>query len=424
MAGRGAPRRWRYLAGATLLGAALAAAPRSASAGAPATPGGTPGPPVAVTLPPPSSPARALILLVIPAGDAASFGERAAANIAAHLRPLGVELAVVRDPEALPSPAPEPPAIAARSRQLVGERGARGVLWVVLDRDGGALSLFLYAPDGERLFERKLSAPKGQTSAAVEALALIAEAASAELLEGKVATMTRVADAEPTLPAPTAASAPPPAEPPEPPEPAPAAESVAVSPGLQRAGADHLDRAGDSGSAALAAGYVGNTAGRTLTWQSAFAVEAGWHPTPRATLGLGYEIALPDAAAGGLGGPQLHRHPVFAAGGYRVLFLPRWDVELGGRAVADFITLSGGRMFGSSPVRGSLGPTADLGLRVLPPLRLGLRLGVDVMLDGAGGAASWSASDQVRFAGGLGLQLDLDPSKATARKTPRLTASR
>ncbi len=413
MAVRDAPGRGFHLVSAALLGGALAAAPRAARA----------------------DEARPLILLVVPAGDAARGGERAAATIAAHLRPLRADLAMTSSGSSGSLGAPE---IAARSRQLVAERHACGVLWVDLGRAAapGALSLFLYARDGARLFERRVPAEKEPTAATFEALALIAQSASAELLEGKVAAMTAVALAEPREPA----AAPPAAAPvtPRGPRSAPEAGSGITSEMTSEVTSESTSssppddspaaraRRGGGNSAALAAGYVGNTAGRTLLWQSAFAMEAGWHPTPRATLGLGYEFALPDSAAGAPSAAQAHRHPLFAATGYRVLFLPRWDLELGARGVVDFITTSGGRAFSAttSEVRSSLGPTADLGLRLVPPLRLGLRLGADVMLDAPSSMGSWSASDQIRFAGGLGLQLDLDTAGAGARPRAQNTASR
>jgi hypothetical protein len=424
MAASDAPGRWFHLASVALLGGAVFAAPRPGAA----------------------DETHPLIVLVVEAGDAGDDHERAAMTIAAHVRPLGVELAVVHEGAARSGSLPYPtaaPAIAARSRQLVAERHACGVLWV--GAGSGDLALFLYAREGDRLFERRVPAARGQTSAAIEALALIAHSASAELLEGKVAVMNVVASSEGAPPEPAATTAPvavataPPA--PEPTEAAaPRAEAVTSEdpPQALRAedshaeGTDRAARRGDASSAALAAGYVGNTAGRSIVWQSAFAVEAGWHPMPRATLGLGYEFALPDSStAGGPGAAQSHRHPLFGAAGYRVLFLPRWDLELGGRAVVDFITTSDGRMFASTStdVRASLGPTADLGLRILPPLRLGLRLGVDVMLDSPSSmSGGWSASDQLRFAGGLGLQLDLDRTGTSARPppqdAPRITASR
>ncbi len=397
MARRHAASRWLLLAGAALAGGALVAASRGAAA----------------------DDARPLILLVVP-----DHGEeRAAVTIAAHVRPLGVLLAVVHEP-----PASAAASIAARSRQLVAERGACGALWVG-ERDG-VLSLFLYAGAGERLFERDVPAPRGQTSAAIEALALIAHSASAEMLEGHVATMTPVVAV--TAPEPAnvdkpqvAAPSPPPAAGPEPSGPAPS-PSPAPDP-LPAAPADDAPaRRAESGTGALAAGYAGNSAGRSAQWQSALAMEAAWHPTPRATLGLGYELALAEATSTGPGAPQVHRHPMFAAGGYRVLSLPRWDVELGGRAVVDVVTSSDARAYMPAPteVRTSLGPTADVGLRVLPPLRLGLRVGVDVMLDAPSAASGTSASDQLRFAGGLGLQLDLDKVGTTGQRAPKTTASR
>ncbi len=135
--------------------------------------------------------ARPLILLVIPAGEATEAGERAAGTIAAHVRQLAVELSVVHEP--LPSEPRRPagePGILARAKELAAERHARGVLWV--GAGSGDLSLHLYAHDDDRLFARRVPVVRGQTAAAIESLALIAQSASAELLEGKVAAMAPV----------------------------------------------------------------------------------------------------------------------------------------------------------------------------------------------------------------------------------------
>ncbi len=199
-------------------------------------------------------------------------------------------------------------------------------------------------------------------------------------------------------------------------------------------GPDHVSRRSTSGSIALAAGYVGNTGTRGVAWQSAFALQAGWHPSVHGTLGVGYEIALPDTAAPGVGtgmesSSLSSRHPLFAFGSYRLALSPRWDLDLGGRTVMDFITHASVRSFGPSApteVRGSFGPTTDLGFRLLPPLRLGLLLGMDVVLNPPAGTPMrpTTVADRLRFVSALGLQLDLEPAGRDPPKVPRITASR
>jgi hypothetical protein len=384
------------LASAALLGAAIASAPRAGIAGE-------------------DGAAPPIIVLVIAArddaADATDAGERAAQAIAAHVRRLGVELAVVHDR------APGPPQIAVRSRALATERHARGVLWVGVGR--GELSLFLFEREGERMFERRVPAEKGQTSAAVESLALIARSASAELLEGNVAAMTPVTsrDAVPADPAP-------------PPAPEPAASPALVAEPARLApapteGPDRTSFTAGAGGASLGVGYVGSTMGRSVPWQSALAAEAGWRLASHAVVALGYEIVLPESTATGFGAPQTYHHPIFAAGGYRVLLAPRWDVGLGGRSTVDVVTHEGGRMFGpdaGTQARGTLGPTASAAVRIMPAMSAGLLVGMDVVLNPESAPGGVSASDRLRFVGGLGLQIDLDMS--TRPPAPRIIASR
>jgi hypothetical protein len=379
--------------------------------------------------------AMPLVLLVLSASGADDTSERAARTIAAHVRLLGVELDVVREPARGDERSPAVAAIVARSRALAAGRGARGVLWVGAGR--GELSLYLYERDGERLFERRVPAEKGQTSAAIEALALIARSASAELLEGKIAAMTPIARSEP--PAPEAAPAAPeettvpllPGDtsqtavaesPPSPAEPAFLPPSLLV-PAKNVWGDEAPTGRPSGGSLALGVGYLGNTAAWNGTWQSAFAVQAGWRPTPSVTLGLGYEIAPPDSVAVGPGSVQLQRHPIFLGAGYRLALAPRWDVELGGRGTVNVITRYGGTMGGSSVVwvRGSMGPTAEIGFRLLPFLRAGALVGMDVLLNPPTTTDPKMSTERVELISGLGLQLELG---RTAHPPAKNTASR
>jgi hypothetical protein len=379
-----------------------------------------------------ADPAKPVMLIVVAPG--ADTGERAVQTIAAHLRLLGVEPQVVHEAVTM-GETPKPPAqpqgdgagsaILVRSRALASERDARGVLWVGAQK--GELSIHLYERGGGRLYARSVAAERGQTAAAIESLALIARSASAELLAGKVATMPQVADAPKATPDPPAAgpspspvavaeapSLPPPqaiADAQATPAPTLVQEAPIAAPVLPAPDAPE-PRPGGLGKLEVSGGYLGSSGTHAPVWRSAFALEAGWRPTPNLTFALGYEIAPPDSAGTGAMTSSFQRHPVFASTAYRFLFANRWDLELGGRGTVNVVTTSGPMtmaMGKSTLVLGSMGPTMGAGVRVLPFLRAGILLGVDVVLNPTTSYDPKVPSERLQILGGLGLQLELGP---------------
>ncbi len=388
---------------------------------------------------------KPVILIVVAPG--ADTGERAVQTIAAHLRLLGVEPQVVHEGGDAAAPA-----IVARSRKLASERGARGVLWV--GAQPGELSIRLYERAEGRLYARSVAATKGQTAAAIESLALIARSASAKLLAGKVAAMPLVnnrglrpaepgsapeppvADTLKPTPDPVATDVVPSAAPPTAPAPLnivatpivltppDSADPQLVAEPAPRAkdAADPRPGDGSPGKAEVTVGYLGNSGTHSAVWRSAFAVEVGWRPLPSLTFALGYEVAPPDTAGSGDMGYSFQRHPIFLSTAYRFVFSDRWDLELGARGTANIVTRTGAMPGLSSPtVLGSVGPTIGPGVRILPFLRAGFLLGVDVALNPPPAMDPQMATDRLQILGGLGLQLELGPP---ARKAAQNGGSR
>ncbi|WP_438042280.1 hypothetical protein [Sorangium sp. So ce128] len=401
---------------------------------------------------------RALVLIV--AGRPGSPLEaHAAALVAAHVRPSGVGLHVVRR---APAPALDLHERVAAARSLVEQWSAHGALWIEAG-PGNELALYLFPRGGERVYSRRFPAPPGRTSAAVEALANVAGSAAAEALEGPItgagmasvdvggaeqATPAALAPSPaqaappPDAPAPPAA---PPARPPSRPAPAPDERPAPPPSTLEHADAAWWRRW------FLSAGYAGGTFGEHVPWQSAVSLSLSWAPTPDSYVGAGYDwmdTQHLQVERAGLD-LDLDRTPLFASGGHRFdIGSGRWAFHLGGRATFDVVSRSGAWRAPHAPWRSpgppeasspegphlssdkrvtdlliSVAPTTGLSLRISDELRIALWTSLDVPLNRLSTPAPRVADlqpDPLRFLGGIGLEL----GPAARSAPPRTVAGR
>ncbi|WP_044986922.1 hypothetical protein [Sorangium cellulosum] len=403
-------------------------------------------PPSAAREPPSAARAPVLVLATFP--GAGRIDERAIDLVAAHVRPLGVRLQVVRagaPRRALHTLLPD-------ARALADAWDARGVLWI----DAGSsdeLALYAVERGGDQVYGRRIPVPPGQTTAALESLANIAGAVAEELREGRIAGLAEVDVAAATAP---------PAAPPEPAAaPAPAASPAAAADAAPRPPPPAVERgarpeAPPLPTLAVQVGYAGANFSGEVPWQSAAALRASWAPVDQAVLGLGYDLVPPVTLGDDWSSFELVRHPVSATGQLR-LRLPRgFDLQLGARASVDIVeripqppaqpTASSPPAWplpARPPPRGeplpppgfpppwrwprmmprqlpppeartdvivSAAPVAELGYALTGWLRLKAMLGVDVLLsqpDAAVHPALALQPDPVRFLAGLGLELGL-----------------
>ncbi|MDC0682876.1 hypothetical protein [Sorangium atrum] len=401
---------------------------------------------------------RALVLIV--AGRPGSPLEaHAAALVAAHVRPSGVGLHVVRR---APAPALDVGERVAAARALVEQWSAQGALWIEAG-PGNELALYLFPRGGERVYSRRFPAPPGRTSAAVEALANVAGSAAEEVLEGPI-TGAGMASLEvggaaqaappPTPSAPPDAPAPPAAPPSRPPAQAPPPTPSAAAPDERPAPPpsmlDHADAAWWR-RWFLSAGYAGGTFGAHVPWQSAVSLSLSWTPTPDSYVGAGYDWMDTQHLQVQRAGfdLDLDRTPLFASGGHRFdIGSGRWAFHLGGRATFDVVSRSGawraphalwrspgppGASSPEGPPRAfdervtdlliSVAPTTGLSLRISDELRISLWTSLDVPLNRLSTPALQVADlqpDPVRFLGGIGLELG--PARRSA--PPRTVAGR
>lgn len=353
------------------------------------------------------------IVLVVSEGDPAGTPDHVARTIASHIRPSGVAVDVQRAPEA-PLGVGE---VEARSRELSGRKQAAGVFWVTAGAHELVLRLFDAARG--RLFERRVPKDERAGSAALEAVALIAGSASAELLDGAITTMTALPDVAVAVDAPSApassspqlttASSEAPVVAPTPitwERPTTGAETTAPAAPrweseLDPAAPDYLARSGPKLALAPVVGFLAST-----STPFALTTAVAFRPVHAFELGVGYEVILsqPSRPRPRADGDQ---HPAFFAASYSLAADRRWDFALGTRFVGDVVTR---HAFvperDTTDVRWSLGPTAELGFRVWSPLRIGLVMGLDVVLN----SPSSSLADRVVAVTGLRAAFDMDLS--------------
>ncbi|AUX43388.1 hypothetical protein SOCE26_048360 [Sorangium cellulosum] len=276
-----------------------------------------------------------LVLAAFPSAD--SIDKRAIDLVAAHIRPLGVRLQVVRPG----APRPAPQRLLPHARALAEAWDARGVLWIDTG-SRGELALYVVERDGDRIYRRRIPVPPGQTATALESLANIAGAVAEELREGRVAALTEV-DVAAAVPGPAAPPAPSTATAPStaPALTAPPAAAADAAPGLP-APAVAAQPAAHHAPSRLPAlgvlvGYTGASFSREAPWQSAAALRATWAPVDPVVVGLGYEL-MPSLTLGDERlAFDLARHPVFATGQVRLRLPLGLDLQLGARASVDVV---------------------------------------------------------------------------------------
>ncbi|WP_437638651.1 hypothetical protein [Sorangium sp. So ce854] len=296
--------------------------------------------------------ARRPVLVLAASPSADRIGARAIDLVAAHIRPLGIRLQIVRPG----APRPALQKLLPDARALADAWDARGVLWVDAG-SRGELALYVVERDGDQVYGRRIPVAPGQTATALESLANIAGAVAEELREGRVAALTEVnvAAAEPDPAAPRAPGAPTalaastatgaptapgaPATPPPPGAPL-AARAAAPAPPRPRppaarpgadAGPDRLP------TIAVLAGYTGANFSGEAPWQSAAAFRASWAPVDGAVVGLGYELMPATAIGDERIEVDLVRHPVTTSGHVRFRLPLGLDLQLGARASVDVV---------------------------------------------------------------------------------------
>ncbi|XXX75573.1 hypothetical protein WMF30_48780 [Sorangium sp. So ce134] len=387
--------------------------------------------------------APVLVLATFP--GAGSIDERAIDLVAAHVRPLGVRLQVVRRG----APRPALHTLLPDARALADAWDARGVLWIDAG-SSGELALYAVERGGDQIYGRRIPVPPGQTTTALESLANIAGAVAEELREGRIAGLAEVdvAAASAPLTAPPEPAAAPSAPPaataaaaPSPPPPAVERSARPVAPRLP--------------TLAVQVGYTGANFSGEAPWQSAAALRASWAPVEQAVFGLGYDL-VPPATLGDERSPfELARHPVSATGQLRLRLPLGFDLQLGARASVDVVERTPQPSTQSTqsseppppppawplparppPPRGfpppwrwprmmprqlpppeartdvlvSAAPVAELGYPLTGWLRLKAMVGVDFLLtdpDASVHPALALRPDPVRFLAGLGLELGL-----------------
>ncbi|WP_437926340.1 hypothetical protein WMF37_46100 [Sorangium sp. So ce291] len=378
-------------------------------------------------------------LLVLAASPSADHTDRRAVDlVAAHVRPLGVRLQIVRPG----APRPALQDLLPEARALAEAWDARGVLWIDAGSKG-ELALYVVERDGDQVYGRRIPVPPGQTATALESLANIAGAVAEELREGHVAGMTRVdvaaaaPDAAALAPEAVPAPAAPPVAPPRPRAPA----------GLQQGARREPGRLP---TLALLAGYTGANFSGEAPWQSAAALRASWAPVDSAVFGLGYELVPSTSVGDERFAFDLVRHPVSTSGQLRFHLPLGLDLQIGARASVDVVQRvpQSGTQASDPPAqeplraplprppRGfpppppwmwprmapqqlpppepqtdllfSVAPVAELGYPLTPWLRLKALVGVDFLLtrpDASAHPALAIQPDPVRILAGMGLEL-------------------
>ncbi|WP_437830969.1 hypothetical protein [Sorangium sp. So ce1153] len=391
------------------------------------------------------APAAAQPVLVLAASASADRTDKRAVDlVAAHVRPLGVRLQIVR-PDA---PRPALQSLLPEARALAEAWDARGVLWIDAGSKG-ELALYVVERDGDQIYGRRIPVPPGQTATALESLANIAGAVAEELREGHIAGMARVdvAAAAPATAALAPEAVPAPAAPPDTPDDAPPRPRApaALQQGARR-------EPGRLPTLALLAGYSGANFSGEAPWQSAAALRASWAPVDRAVLGLGYELVPSTSVGDERFAFDLVRHPVSTSGQLRFRLPLGLDLQVGARASVDVIQRvpqSGTQSSASPPqeplrappyrppyappwtwppmatwprmaprqlpppepqtdVLFSVAPVAELGYPITPWLRLKTMLGVDFLLtrpDASVHPGLALQPDPVRILAGMGLEL-------------------
>lgn len=306
----------------------------------------------------------AAVVLSVPDLPDEVLDERLIAATRAHARALGFELPVVRH------------AATVDPTRLSGD-AARGVLWITLEADGGAV-LYLADVARSRVYSRRLPAVGGG-AARVESQATVITQVVAAWLEGQLdagADAVGLTLVEPG-PAPSDAAPDPPrpvpvrlASPPQPPPSSPATPPPPPRwPRLR-----------------LGFGYTGSNLAAALPWHDGLALIVGWRPAPRVHLDLGFDWLLPATVRGDLVTLTLRRRPLSLAVGYAFPLGHRGDLRFAARLALDIVGRTAAAPAGVevSPDRRRVFASAAVllgaGVRPVPHVRVGFALGIELLL--------------------------------------------
>lgn len=346
-----------------------------AGVGAPGLAAGSDGPSGPAVPAPPAQPAqprreRSLVLMVPDLADD-DLDERVLDVIDAH-REDGSRVDVVRyDPEGFPASE-----VVAVSRRRAGEFMARGVLWVDLGNPD-QLAVYFYEVDTERFLGRQIPSSRDAQAVAIETLANIAASIVAESAAGPMEGLDEV-DPKSLQEQKPAEPPPEPKAPAPPPPPVPSTTTAAPPPRWPRLW--------------LGVAYAGASFSSAVLLQHGLALSAAWGPAPGAFVGLRYDLVLPSRVEDDAVVFELRRHPVSLEGGYRLAFgrRRRGDFEVSGRLAIDPIVRRADADASDGPVTpdevrvfSSVGLGLGLGFAPIRQVRLGLRLGPEIVLSRA-----------------------------------------
>jgi hypothetical protein len=364
---------------------------------------------------------RPILVLAAPQLAGTDLDDRAIAVVAAHLRPLDLDLRVVR-PEGSSRDLAQ---LRADARKLL-DAGARGAIWIDVSQPSD-LGLYALKQGGDELYGRRLEGAPGKPAAALESLAGIAAAAAEELLLGRTTGLVKIdvplpgplatpasearAVAPPPAPEPGAPppsdfatlarglAAPPPSQ--QPAVPADLGAPLAPSPVLAAGDFDVIaPRSEPMPRLAFSAGYLGGTFGGGVPWQNGASLRVSFAPVQGFYLGAGYDLVAGSRVALPHGSLGLERHPLFAGGGYRFTLRHGFDLQLGARATFDIAQRALGADEHGGPHAGpdgdrlrglsrtdlffSAAPVAEVFFLLFDRFRVNAMIGADfVLVDGA-----------------------------------------
>lgn len=295
------------------------------------------------------------VVVVIPASSADDTDERVVSAVLAHTRAHGLQIEIVR-----PAQLSSPSLLIREGRSLAERWQAQGVLWIDLV-PGGTSQIYVADPSRTPLYGRSLPAAGGGVSAQAEGVANVVSAVIMATFDGE-----REAGETPT-----------------------GLEVVHVDAGSPRARA-HPTASNRAQVAAwprlrLAAGYAGNTFAAAIPWQSGLALAIGWRPAPRVLLDLDYQVMPSVAISIDVTDLALRRHPVTLIVGYARELGRLWDVRFLARAGVDVVRRTASasgqeRTDDRAWIYASVGAAVGFGVRIAPPVRVGVSVGVEALL--------------------------------------------
>ncbi len=300
--------------------------------------------------------------------------ERVAASLVAHAETAGVDLELqFYDPASF-----EITQLGPRSQALLKTTDIDNVLWLVPEPQ--PMRLYLFEGSTQAVWTRRLEGDALDAMAA-EVIANVTVSIGLALQAGEVRDMVPVDPAE-FQPEPE-----PEPEPEQEPEPEPEQTPV---PEPRPGPAPPAWPTREQAPIWVRLSYVGNTYSDQMPWQSAVAARVTWKIRPRLALWARYAYVATQAIALGEVRADVRRHPITLGFGTRLPLAPRIDVAAGGAFSVDPVTRvlhpnnpqlqqgdDGLRVFTSGIAY------AGLGVHAARRVRVGLDLGLDVLLSRA-----------------------------------------